>query len=571
MNKEKLKGYLDKVKTALGKVSKKIWILIAVAVAAVIVGVIIFANTRPYTPLIDRATNEETNTVLLWLQDQGVTDYRLEGTGTIMVPAGQAASLKAKLLQEQYSSGTASPSGYFERVSALSTQVDRERAWLLDLQDRMEQTIRQFPGVRDADVNINPGEDRGYVLDANNMVEATAGVILTMQEGKLLSDGQANAIRNYISHSVPGLDVENFTIEDTLGNTYSNFLGDGSGNGNAADSSALKLQLEQEWSNRIRTRVIQVLAPAFGGAENLGVAVNCNVELGDKTIVDYDVRLPEFAQDGSTNGAGIIGTRFYAYEFLTDDQSTAGGIVGTTTNADLPTQVEQGEAVDEVQQIREGQGNIEYDNPKTQTTMVVHCGTLTDVSVAITVNSSVVPGGIVDVDGVQRLAASAAGIMPVTTEEMSAEEYISWKVPVLATPFPVEEVEEPTTTPGLIAGIPIWVFIAAGAGLLLFAILLTVILLLRRKKRKKQEEEERAMEELLATTMPGQTEMGPDGQPIEVQLDENGNPVAGANVMDLHTERSMELRQDIRDFVDENMEVAALLIKSWLKEDGDNA
>ena len=39
MNKEKLKGYLDKVKTALGKVSKKIWILIAVAVAAVIVGV----------------------------------------------------------------------------------------------------------------------------------------------------------------------------------------------------------------------------------------------------------------------------------------------------------------------------------------------------------------------------------------------------------------------------------------------------------------------------------------------------------------------------------------------------
>ena len=55
-----------------------------------------------------------------------------------------------------------------------------------------------------------------------------------------------------------------------------------------------------------------------------------------------------------------------------------------------------------------------------------------------------------------------------------------------------------------------------------------------------------------------------------VVLDEDGNPVAGANVMDLHTERSMELRQNIRDYVDENMEVAALLIKSWLKEDGDN-
>ena len=54
------------------------------------------------------------------------------------------------------------------------------------------------------------------------------------------------------------------------------------------------------------------------------------------------------------------------------------------------------------------------------------------------------------------------------------------------------------------------------------------------------------------------------------QTDKDGNPVAGANVMDLHTEQSMELRQNIRDFVDENMEVAALLLKSWMKEGGDN-
>ena len=34
-----------------------------------------------------------------------------------------------------------------------------------------------------------------------------------------------------------------------------------------------------------------------------------------------------------------------------------------------------------------------------------------------------------------------------------------------------------------------------------------------------------------------------------MQLDENGEPV-GADVMDLHTERSMELRQSIRDYVE---------------------
>ena len=144
---------------------------------------------------------------------------------------------------------------------------------------------------------------------------------------------------------------------------------------------------------------------------------------------------------------------------------------------------------------------------------------------------------------------------------------------MLATPFPRdEEPTDPTPNPpGTILGIPYWVFIAAGAGLLLFALVLTVILLLRRKKRKKLEEEQKAVEELLAASMPGEVEIGPDGEPVvQPVLDEDGNPVSGANVMDLHTERSMELRQNIRDYVDENMEVAALLIKSWLKEDGDN-
>ena len=229
----------------------------------------------------------------------------------------------------------------------------------ISLIEEYQSTIRQFPGVRDVSVTINLGEDRGYVLDSNNKVEASAGVLLTMQDGKLLSNEQANAIRNYISRGVAGLDVENVTVEDTLGNIYNSFGGDESGNGSAAESSALKLQLEQEWSNRIRTQIMQVLAPAFGGPENVNVAVNAVVELGNKEIVDYDVHLPEFAENGSTNGAGIIGTRFYAYEFLTDDQSTAGGIVGTTTNADLPTQVEQGEAVDEVQRIRQGEGSVQ--------------------------------------------------------------------------------------------------------------------------------------------------------------------------------------------------------------------
>ena len=580
MNKEKLRDYLEKVRTTLGKISRKIWIIIGVCLA-VIVGVIIFLiwshNNRPYAVLIDRANNEEFASVLNWLQDQGITDYKTEGSSAILVPSNQAVMLKARLLQQQYSTANVSPSGYFERVGALSTQYDRKMASLLDLQDQLEAVIRGFSGVLDVIVTINPGEDNGYVLYENNVVDASAGVRLTMQEGKLLSNDQANAIRNYVAHSVPSLSVDNVYLTDTIGNTYSDFSA-----GNSQSDTIVKLQAEEELNNRLRTAITQALAKVYGGEENVAVVVYTTVELGNKTVNTHEVKLPE----GSGNdGRGIIGSEYWIYQFRTNDEYAVGGVVGTTTNSDLPTYVEPGDAQAQLQGILEEEVNRIYDNTTVDTEMIVHCATVADVSVAVWVNGGVFDNPAdINVDNVRNWAAAAAHIEPVLIDEMTREEYLNWKIWVNTDPFVPQDVDEPEpgdpTQPGTIMGIPYWVFIAAGVGLLVFVIVLTLILVLRGKKRKKEEaERQELIEQMKAMAPPGQVvEIGEDGQPIyvdvdaagEVQLDEEGNPVSGANVMDLHTERSMELRQSIRDFVDENMEIAALLLKSWIKEGGEN-
>ena len=81
---------------------------------------------------------------------------------------------------------------------------------------------------------------------------------------------------------------------------------------------------------------MQALAKGYG-EDDVSVIVNTTIELGNKTVNKHEVELPEFAQNGETNGRGIIGSEFYAYSFLTDDEYATGGVVGTTTNADLPT------------------------------------------------------------------------------------------------------------------------------------------------------------------------------------------------------------------------------------------
>ena len=590
MNKETLRERLEKVRAALGKISKKIWIIIGVCLAAVI-GVIIFLvwsnQNKPYAVLIDQANNEEFSSVLNWLQDQGITDYKTEGSSAILVPSGQAVMLKARLLQQQYSTANLSSSVYFERVGALSTQADRDMASKEDVENGLAAVIRQFSGVLSASVDVNFGEDNGYVLYKNNVVDASASVMLTMQQGRLLSADQANAIRNYVAHAVPNLKVDNVFLTDTIGNTYSDFSA-----GNSQSDSILKLQVEEEISNRMRTQITQALAKVYGGEKNVTVVVNPTVELGNKTVNTHEVQLPEFAQDGSTGGRGVIGSEYWVYQFRTNDEYATGGVVGTTTNAELPTYVEPGQAQAELQGILEEEVNRIYDNTTVDTEMVVHCATLTDVSVAIWVN-----GGLYDdpsqinADNVRNWAAAAAHIEPTLTDEMTREEYLNWKIWVNTDPFVPQDVEpgpggeEPL--PGTIWGIPYFVFIAAGAGLLAFVVVLVVLLVLRGKKRKQEETERQArISEMMAEAPLGQVVgLNEAGEPVyvdaamvaaaaeageELRLDEDGNPVTSSYVMDLHTERSMELRQSIRDFVDENMEVAAQLLKGWMREDADN-
>jgi flagellar M-ring protein FliF len=50
---------------------------------------------------------------------------------------------------------------------------------------------------------------------------------------------------------------------------------------------------------------------------------------------------------------------------------------------------------------------------------------------------------------------------------------------------------------------------------------------------------------------------------------ENVEPV-GADVMTIQTEKSLELRKSIRKFAEENPELAAQMIKSWLRGGEEN-
>ena len=188
--------------------------------------------------------------------------------------------MKAQVLVAGYPTSGYGYDTYLDNVGSLTTESERNQLTLYGLQDRLAAVIRNFEGVQDAVVFLTPGEDNTYVLDSGNVVDATAAVQVTMQSGRTLDDNQVDAIRNLVSRALSGLNVENVEISDSYGNTYS-----GSGNlTDLRDASSLKLALEEQCNNNIRTRIMQALLPIYG-SDNVQVSVNTVVDV-DRTYTD---------------------------------------------------------------------------------------------------------------------------------------------------------------------------------------------------------------------------------------------------------------------------------------------
>ena len=539
---EKVKGFLNKGKQLWTGAKKRTKILAAavlVVAAGAIVAVVVASQNQPYATLFTELSQTDMTAITSYLTENGVSDFRIVEDDTIMVPADQEVQLKAQLVSQGYvNSGYAyNYSTYLDNVSALTTESERQQLALYELNDSTSAVIRSMEGVKDATVRFTPGEDNTYVLDSGNVVEASAYVKVTMKDGVPLSETMADGIRNLVSSAIQGLKVENVTIVDSYGNTYA----PDDGLGDLEDSAALKLRLEEQVNNTLEKKIMSVLEPVYG-AENVSVSVNSIVDV-DKVYTDStNYSTEDWAADGSTNGEGIIGQKIYDNAYNADENGAVGGTVGTDTNADIPTYPENEGEMEPGNGVVSSSGQTNYlvDEENKQVQRVG--GTIADVMVSVTINEAV--SGGVDVDDLYPHVARAAGI--TTADQME-------KVHILIAPFntgdntPVDTEEDTTTDDGLL--VDSWILYAALGGLVLFVLILVLVLLLIRRHHRKK-----------AAALAAELEQSGE------MLQEAAPTPEGADIMEMQTEKSMELRKDVRKFAEENPEIAAQMVRNWLKE-----
>lgn len=541
--------------------TKKIIMAIIAGTAVIAVIAILalsFGRNKDYSVLFTGLSQEEAQTIAGVLQDDGV-DYKYNaGDGTIRVPASIVDDTKAQLLMSGYPKSGFTYGMYLDNTGLMTTESDKQRIELYELQDRIGATIRSFEGVQDAKVTIAEASEQKYVLQDSVQEDASASVVITMQPGSVLTEDKAQAVRNLISHAVKGMNFSEVTVYD--GSTMLQVGGSSGGGSTGSDLTSLTSLVE----SNIAANVKVVLEKLYGTGN---VAVSVKGTLNMQKLISESTQYSTPEKVDETDKTGLLEMEDLVNEDSQAGVYGAGGLVGSDANADTPRYTNDDGNEEDTDSYSSGSASREWLYNVLKEQRQVDPGVLEDTSIGVVIITD--DNRNVGDQELLRLVANSAGI-PV--------EDAANKISIVRAPE--EEVETPVTTgedtPGgvIISMIPLPILIAIGAALLLL-LLLIIFLLLRRRRKKKNEISD---EDFIGGDELSASELGLEGEGL-IEGETSTTPILpedeelnqSEEIMNLRMQRSMRLKQNIGEFVDQNPQIAAKLVQSWLRgEEGDD-
>ncbi len=522
---------------------------VTVVVAVVAILALGLGGRTDYSVLFSGLNQEEAQQIGTLLQDREV-DYRYSASdGTIRVPESVVENTRVELLLQGYPKNGFAYDMYLDNTGLMTTESDKKQITLYELQDRLGATIRSFEGVREARVNIAEAEEQRYVLEDNEAQGASASVVITMMDGSTLTEDKAQAVKNLVAHSVRGMNFTEVVVLD--GDTMLEVGGTGSSTG--TDMVSLTTMLE----NSIAANVRNVLEKLYGtGTVAVSVKGTMNMEKLIQESTSYTV--PEKIDD--EDKTGLLQTEDVVNESSQSGTREAGGLVGTDANADEPRYVNDDGTGETVDGYSSGSASRTWLYNTLKEQRQVDPGILEDTSIGIIIltdNTTVAQADL------YRLVANSAGI-PV---EEANDRITIIRDPGTATENPI--INPPESPWGVITTmVPLPILIAIIAALLLL-LLLILFLLLRRKRKKGGEPED---EDFEGSDQLSASDLGLDdgAEPaVMTGLDEDDDLSSSEEILNLRMQRSMRLKQNIAEFVDQNPQIAAKLVQSWLRGEED--
>jgi flagellar M-ring protein FliF len=479
-------------------------------------------NNRGYVVLFNDIDESETVEVMQQLQESNV-DYKYEKDGTILIPEVQESTLRMKLAESGHPRTGTNYDLFTSSIDFMTTDYEKKVYEIYQLQERLQASIETIEGVDEAIVTITVPKEKSFAWETDKE-ESSASVKVNLINGKTLSASQANGILQLICKSVQGLEEENVAILDTDGNSLSmnsDML--------QTNSIKLKLEIEKEFQKDTESSVRSFLATMYG-PENVQVSVKCTINF-DKKISETLQYIP----DEETKTGVPSDTK--SEREITGPGETSGGVVGTETNTELPTY--PGVTIEGDNIYVKDTNAINYLVSQLKEQIEHNPGNIENLTVAVVINKSKMD--VEEMDNVRDLVAFSAGIDSSKVALHNMVFYDPDAPPVIVTD-PLEEVPNMTRKLLIYGGIAL--------GVIAILIFIISIILGKRKKKSKQNTKQ-----------------------VSNEINSESAIADDFSWQDIHDEIKLQdtkervIKKQLKEFTSSNPEIAAQLIRTWIKGD----
>jgi flagellar M-ring protein FliF len=238
--------------------------LLAAAAAAFV----LWSGAPDYKVLYTNVTDRDGGAIIAALQQQNVPYKFAEGGGAILVPGDKVPEVRLKLAAQGLPKGGGVGFELMDNqkfgTSQFTEQVNYQRA----LEGELVRSIESIGTVESARVHLALPKPSLFVRDQK---KPSASVILTLQRGRSIDEGQVSAIVHMISSSVPELDPKSVTVVDQRGNLLS------AANAGARGLDVSQLKYAQEIEQGYIRRIEAILQPILG-ASNVRAQVAADID-----------------------------------------------------------------------------------------------------------------------------------------------------------------------------------------------------------------------------------------------------------------------------------------------------
>ncbi|XOQ46322.1 MAG: Flagellar M-ring protein [Thermocaproicibacter melissae] len=576
---EQIKKAIEAIKAFWGNLTKKAKIILFSCLGAALLIAIITAvlmNRTQYTVLYSGIDNSEAQEITNELRSMNI-DYQYKD-GTIYVEKSSENSARMQLANEGYPKSAPNYDFFTQNVGVMTTDEERKIIERYQLETRLGSVIETLDSVNKAYVTISLPNSTDYAWE-DNKSGASASVAISLAKGKTLDAKQVNGIKQLVAKSVPNLSVDDVTVMDT---STGEELTSSESSSEASHSmqitlSEFKLKIEKQYEESLENKIMNLLAQAYG-RNNLSVSVKSKMDL-DKKIEDIITYTPS-----TSDGKGVVSHSEETIE-TTSPSSAVGGVAGTTSNVDHTTTTYPGVTVSNGVITTKDSKTYDYLVSKVQQQVQSDAAALDDLTVAVVINTDNMTDD--KKQEVTELVANAAAV------DIS-------KVAIMAAPInsTVSQAEtQAVSLTDLLGSMANNQLVLIILGVLLLLVILLIVLLVseRRKARREkmlanlqpyapeelpeeeveegteeEEEAENGNEEEESEEEAEESEEAPaeESQPAEEQEDEDDMQIESIEaIRNAANGKEQRVKTELQEFSDRNPEIAAQLIRSWLKGD----